>query len=103
MSKRIEPDKDGNRVACRWKVYRRGELYVAACKFPDEAAILVGILGDGSTVLYDHKLVVWREDKDNVAADSYDHAAQTMYDTLNDTMFWRREDRRAAKAAAVKS
>ncbi len=63
-----------------WKVYRAvassGSEYVASCKYAEDAAALVAVLGDGATIRYRHKLIVWTEGEENVSAgDSYDAVA----------------------------
>ena len=59
-----------------WKVYLDGE-YIAAFFSPYHAAILVGTLGKDTQVRYGHKLVVWYEDVDGQASESYDTVAET--------------------------
>lgn len=67
----------------KWKVYRDKE-YVAACKYASDAAAVVGLTGHG-TVKYDHSLIVWREGSERVSAsESYDEAAETMLERLDD-------------------
>ncbi|MBO6901397.1 MAG: hypothetical protein JJ864_08625 [Rhizobiaceae bacterium] len=60
----------------QWKVYRDGE-YVAACKYAEDAAVLVSAAG--GVVKHGHSLVVWTEGKENFSAgESYDQAAALM-------------------------
>jgi hypothetical protein len=74
-----------------WKVYM-GDEYRAATKHVEEAACLVAFLGDGATIRADHKLVVWREGReDQSAAESYDHVVAVAHQRL--------EAYRAAKRA----
>jgi diadenosine tetraphosphate (Ap4A) HIT family hydrolase len=48
-----------------WKVYRDGD-YVAGCKYPADAAVLVGLAG--GQVRFGHSLVVWNEGKEAFSA-----------------------------------
>lgn len=65
----------------QWKVYRDKE-YVAACKYPEDAAILVSAAG--GVVKHGHSLVVWTEGSEDFSAgESYDNAATVMADRLN--------------------
>ena len=66
-----------------FKVYGKSHGYIAACKYASDAACLVGLYGEGSTVKYDHAKVLWREGKEEISAgDSYDIAAETMLKRL---------------------
>jgi hypothetical protein len=59
-----------------WKVYRNGE-YVASCKYPEDAAMLVS--ASGGVVKHGHSLTVWTEGREEFSAgESYDQAAATM-------------------------
>ena len=60
-----------------WKVYdSRGE-YRAACKYAEEAACLVALLGDGATIRNGHRSKVWTEGaEEQSAAESYDFVAE---------------------------
>lgn len=63
----------------RYKIYNADGEYVAACKYIEESAMLVGLLGDGTTIRDGHekKYIVWHEGKqDQSAAESYDYVAQ---------------------------
>lgn len=65
-----------------FKVYNAENDYRAAFKDASEAAILVAVLGDGSTIRYGHtrKGIVWEEGKeDQPAGESYDHVAEVVY------------------------
>lgn len=56
-----------------WKVYNPKGEYVASCKEPTDAAILVGMYGAGAKIRYQHGLVVWHEGKEEFEANnSYD-------------------------------
>lgn len=60
-----------------WKVYRDGE-YIAACKYAEDAALLVSAAG--GVVKHGHSLVVWTEGCEEFSAgESYDSAASTMH------------------------
>lgn len=60
----------------QFKVYRDGE-YVAACKYAEDAAMLVA--GATGVVKHGHRLVVWREGSEEFGAGaSYDEAAAIM-------------------------
>ncbi len=62
----------------KWKVYTESGEYIAACKYPSDAAAIVG-LSNGGTVRYDHKRIVWCEGQEAVeASQSYDEAAEIM-------------------------
>lgn len=53
--------------------------YVACCKYPEDAAALVALMGEGAKVKYGHNLVVWIEGAEShSAAESYDLTAATM-------------------------
>lgn len=68
-----------------FKVYGKSHGYVASCKYPSDAACLVGLYGAGSTVKYDHAKVLWREGKEEISAsESYDIAADTMLSRLEE-------------------
>ena len=70
--------------APKWKVYRNGQ-YVAACKHPDDAAVLVS--ASGGEVRADHspKWTVWREGQEEFSAgESYGRAAEVMLERLQD-------------------
>ena len=61
-----------------WKVYTAAGEYIAACKYPSDAAAVVGLSNSG-TVKWCHKLVVWREGQETVGASrNYDEAAEIM-------------------------
>lgn len=64
----------------RWKVYDGDGLYVAACRYIEDAAAVVGGHDDGSTIRdgAHNRRIVWREGKDGHAADSYDDVAATV-------------------------
>ena len=69
----------------RFKVYNRDGEYIAATRYPDDAAVLAGARGEGTTVRLLHGVrdTVWREGAEEFSAsESYDGAAATMLDRL---------------------
>lgn len=61
-----------------WKVYK-GSEFRASCKYIEEAACLVALIGNGSTIKFAHSKVMWTEGKETQpAAESYDFVAQTV-------------------------
>jgi hypothetical protein len=65
----------------QFKIYR-GKEYVAACKYAEDAAILVA--ASGGVVRFGHGLIVWREGFEAVSAgESYDFAADTMQQRID--------------------
>lgn len=62
-------------AAPRFKVYRRGE-YVAACRYAEDAALLVQT--EDAEVRHGHRHVVWHAGRDGVACDTVDDAAHVM-------------------------
>ena len=56
---------------------------VAVAKYAEEAAMLVGCLGQEATVQTKSGHLLWSQGLDGDAAESYDHAAEVMYDRLN--------------------
>lgn len=66
-------------ISPQFKIYN-GKEYVAACKYAEDAAALVAVLGEGASIRYGHSLVVWREGQEfESAGESYDGAAETMF------------------------
>ena len=70
--------------APRWKCYFQSE-YVAACKYPEDAAILMAAWGKGCEVRFgiNHKLVLWREGLEDFSAAETGRAADIMRERLN--------------------
>lgn len=65
----------------KYKVYNpRGE-YVASCKYPELAAAVVALYGQGATIRLGHskRSVVWEDGVDGDASDSYDAVAEMVY------------------------
>ena len=60
----------------RFKIYRNGK-YVAACKYPEDAAMIVA---NGGSVKLDHRHLIYPDDEKHreIAANSYDEAAELM-------------------------
>jgi len=57
-----------------WKVYDKDGKYIAACKDPHDAAAIVALRGDGATIRWGHRLIVWTEGQEGQSADnSYDY------------------------------
>lgn len=75
----------------KYKVYGPDGIYQGALKDATLAAACVSLLGAGSSVRYEHRLVIWREgwvyrdglEGDGQAGESYDGAAQVMYERLD--------------------
>lgn len=84
----------------KWKVYR-GREYIAACKYPSDAAALAAVCGDETMVRYEHGLLVWWEGHEaQSAGQSYDHAAGVMVERVNDAIRAARARREASKGGA---
>lgn len=65
----------------KWKVYAppggAGSRYVAACRYPEDAAVLVALHGAGAQIKLRHRKIVWKEGAEaHPAAESYDSAAR---------------------------
>jgi len=68
-----------------WKVYRGGE-YVASCRYPEDAAVLVAAAPSEAEIRYRHRLVVWRKGAEAFSAgESYDRAAQVMHERVEES------------------
>ena len=69
----------------KFKVFDKHGEYLAACKRPEEAAVLMAFLDDGATIRDGHavKDIVWHEGKeDQSAAESYDYVAEIVEDRI---------------------
>jgi len=66
------------------KVFDANGKYMAACHEMEAAASLAAFYGPGSTVRYGHskRVVLWTEGQDGQAGESYDAAAQVMYQRI---------------------
>lgn len=63
-----------------WKVYDSNGTYQASCKEPELAGLCMSFYGEGSTIRYNHKLIVWTEGQEECAGhESYDTVAQMCY------------------------
>ena len=61
-----------------YKVYSPDGEFIAACKYPEDAAAVVALQNSG-TVRWRHRKIIWREGKEECfASESYDGAAQIM-------------------------
>ena len=63
----------------KFKVFDKHGEYLAACKRPEEAAVLMAFLDDGATIRDGHavKDIVWHEgEEEQCAAESYDYVAK---------------------------
>lgn len=70
-------------AAPRWKIYTPDGEYVASTKRTTEAALVVGSLGRGAKVKYNHNIPVWHEGHEVVTAAQYPRqAARTMAQRL---------------------
>lgn len=68
-----------------WKVYTADKEYVASCKYPEHGAAIVTNLGDGSTIRYGHKHIVWTEGKEIIpAGESFDEVAKVCFSRIPD-------------------
>ena len=78
------------------KVYTADGEYVAAVRDAEDAAAIIGIRGDGATIRYDHKWILWTEGLEaQPAGDSYDYVAEVVAERLDRTVA-----QRAGKGAA---
>lgn len=63
-----------------WKVYDGNGTYQASCKEPELAGLCMSFYGEGATIRYNHKLVVWTEGQEECPGhESYDTVAMTCY------------------------
>lgn len=64
-------------AAPRFKVYDAGGVYIASCKYPQDAAAIVAARGSHGTQIRDgHVRVVWTDGVDGDASESYDAVAR---------------------------
>jgi hypothetical protein len=63
-------------AAPQWKIYNDDGEYIAACKYIEDAAVIVANQPDGSTIRDGHRTVVWTEGRDGRAWESYDWVAE---------------------------
>lgn len=66
----------------KYKIYDVSNEYIAACKYPTEAAVLMAFLGAGASVRLSTsvKSILWLEGENYRAGESYDFAAYTIID-----------------------
>ncbi len=67
----------------RFKVYDAEGVYQAATRYAELAAAVVALLGDGSRIKLDGR-IVWREGTDGHAGDSYDQVAAVISERVAD-------------------
>lgn len=61
----------------KYKVYSNKNEYVASCKYAEDAAAIVSMRGDGTTIRLGHSVVLWTEGQENLpAGESYDNVAE---------------------------
>ena len=63
----------------RWKVYSHNGEYLASFKYPEDAAVLIGSKGYGTTLRDGHTRIVWTEGPGFEAGESYDTVAQVAH------------------------
>jgi hypothetical protein len=67
----------------RFKIYTADGEYTAACKYVEDAAALVAILGDGATIRPDHHKPAWTEGAEEFSAgESYDRVGEVVYERM---------------------
>jgi hypothetical protein len=77
-------------------LYSPSGEYVAACKHAEDAGAVVNLHGEGATIRYDHKHIVWREGREEQqAGDSFDFVATTVHERVRAIHEARRADLRA--------
>jgi len=66
--------------APQWKIFNPAGEYVAATKFAEDAAAVVGLYGDGAQIRLGHakRYTVWTDGVDGSAGDSYDACAEVL-------------------------
>jgi hypothetical protein len=67
----------------QWKVYTPQGEYVASAKHTEGASLLMSLYGDGSTIRFDHRKIVWTEGIDGNASQSYDYTAEQIHKKLH--------------------
>jgi hypothetical protein len=78
-------------AAPQFKIYKADGEYVAACKYAEDAAALVAVLGTGTTIRLGHRFVVWTEGAEAIpAGESYDTVAATIAEREREQLgkFW---------------
>ena len=69
----------------QWKVFNELGEYVAACKYFEDAAAVVGMCDKGATIRLGHakKYTLWIEGIDGLAGDSYDHCTEVCLNRID--------------------
>ena len=63
-----------------FKVYTPEGEYIGCVRDAEDAAALVGLRGDGGTIRWQHRHIVWREGREDwLAGESYDQTAAVIY------------------------
>ena len=71
----------------QFKVYSPHGQYLAACKYPEDAAAIIALHGDGAQIRWGHKFIVWDEGKETCpAGESFDLVSGTVWDRVNSRM-----------------
>ena len=66
-----------------WKVFNPSGVYVASCKYAEDAAAIVAGYGDGATISWRRVFTAWVEAKEEVGAgESYDSVARVCHERL---------------------
>jgi hypothetical protein len=72
-----------NGITLRWEVYFAHNIR-AACFYPEDAAAMVAVFGNGATIEC-AGITVWTEGKEKIsAAESYDIVAETCYQRIKE-------------------
>lgn len=70
----------------RYKIYNRHGEYVAACKDSTDAGAILALYGEGAQIRdHDHRRVLYVNDANNTAADSYDAVADAVRAAIHKT------------------
>lgn len=69
----------------RFKIYKSDGEYIASCKYPEDAAAIVALNGEGTTIRDGHPgRILWFEGReDQPATESWDFVATTVHQRLN--------------------
>jgi hypothetical protein len=67
----------------QWKIYTSDNEYVASVKNTESASLLAGFYGEGTTIRFDHRKIVWTEGADGNAANSYDKTNEIIMGRLS--------------------
>jgi hypothetical protein len=69
-----------------WKIYTQEKEYVASVKNTEGAGLLANLYGNGTTIRFEHRKIVWTEGVDGRAADSYDFLNEIIMGRVNETL-----------------